>query len=58
MKPGYKTTEFWLTLAASLTAVALTHAEQVTGTVGVVSAAVLTGLYTILRAASKSSGKQ
>lgn len=58
MKPGYQTTEFWLTLGASIVAAALTHAEQVPGTVGVVSVAALTAIYTILRAAGKASTKK
>lgn len=56
IKPGYRTTEFWLTLGASLATAALTHAEQVSGTAGVVAVAVLTAIYTILRAAAKAKG--
>jgi hypothetical protein len=55
MKPGIKTTEFWLSLGAVVTAAALTHFEQVPGTVGVVTIAVLTAVYTILRAAGKNA---
>lgn len=54
MKPGIHTTEFWLTLAASLTAAALAHFDQVEGHTAVVAIAVLTAIYTILRASLKN----
>lgn len=54
MKPGIKTTEFWLTLGAAIAATALTHFEQVDGTVAISVTAILTAIYTILRAALKN----
>lgn len=54
-KPGIKTTEFWITLGVSIATVAGAHFEQVDGTVGTIAVAALTALYTILRAAIKSS---
>lgn len=53
MKPGLKTTEFWLVLGTALTATTLAHFDQVDGMVAVVTTSVLTAIYTILRAALK-----
>ena len=54
MKPGYKTTEFWLTLGASLAAAALVHFQNADGTVAIVTTAVLTAVYALLRASLKA----
>jgi hypothetical protein len=54
MKPGLKTTEFWLTLLAAIAATALAHFDQVEGSTAVIATAVLTAIYTILRASLKN----
>ena len=54
MTPGKQTTEFWLTLGTATAALWLSHAEKVPGTYGIISAAVLTAIYTILRASLKN----
>lgn len=56
-KPGIKTTEFWLVLGAAITATTMTHFEQVDGTVATITVAVLTAVYTILRAATKNKAQ-
>lgn len=55
MKPGKQTTEFWLTLGISTTALWLSAVEKIPGSTGVISAAVLGAIYTILRAATKGA---
>lgn len=57
MKPGIKTTEFWLLLATSVTATVMTQFEQVDGTVATITVATLTAIYTILRAALKAKAQ-
>jgi hypothetical protein len=56
MQPGYKTTEFWLTLGVVVVGAVLTHAETVPGSYGYLAMAVLAGIYTFLRAALKGQG--
>lgn len=56
MQPGYKTTEFWLTLGVVVVGAVLTHAETVPGAYGYLAMAVLAGIYTFLRAALKGQG--
>jgi hypothetical protein len=51
--PGYKTTEFWLTLAATLVAAALAFLDKIDAPWAVVAIAVLNGLYALLRTATK-----
>lgn len=58
MKPGIKTTEFWLSFGAAMTAAALAFFGEVDGTVAVVVTAVLGAIYTILRSALKAKGGQ
>lgn len=53
MKPGIKTTEFWLSFGVAMTAAALAFFGEVDGTVAVVGTAILGAIYTILRSALK-----
>lgn len=57
MKPGYKTTEFWLLLAAAATSGVLGFLQTVDTPWAVGSVTVLSGLYAILRAAGKAKDK-
>ncbi len=54
MKPGYKTTEFWLTFLAALVAASMSFFQQVEGTTALIIVGSLSGLYTLLRAALKA----
>lgn len=54
MKPGIKTTEFWLTLGISIAAVTMTQFEQADGTIAITVVAVLGAIHTILRHALKA----
>jgi len=54
MKPGYKTTEFWLTFAAAILGAAMTFFQQVEGTTALIIVGCLSGLYTLLRASLKA----
>lgn len=51
--PGYKTTEFWLTLAATLVAASLAYLDKIDAPWAVVTVAILNGLYAVLRTATK-----
>lgn len=59
MKPGYKTTEFWLTFAAAMLAAALAFFQQVEGSTALIVTGALSGLYALLRASlkAKDAGK-
>lgn len=52
--PGYKTTEFWLTLAATLIAAAMGFLGEINATWAVVAMTLLNALYTLLRSTLKS----
>lgn len=54
MKPGYKTTEFWLTFLVAQLAAALAFFQQVEGTTALVVVGLVSGLYTLLRASLKA----
>lgn len=54
MKPGYKTTEFWLCLLAASTAGGLGYLETIDAPWAVASVTVISGLYAMLRASLKS----
>lgn len=53
VKPGYKTTEFWLTLATNIAAVATMSADWLPPKYGVMAIAVANGLYAMLRTLTK-----
>lgn len=57
MTPGYKTTEFWLSLGCAVMAGALGYLETLSATWAVVSVAVISCVYTIMRHALKARGK-
>lgn len=50
MKPGYKTTEFWLTAAGILATTVAPVFEGASGTKQGIMAAILAGIYTASRA--------
>lgn len=52
-KPGYKTTEFWLTLATNVAAVTAMSADWLPPKYGIVAMAVSNGLYAVLRTLAK-----
>ena len=54
MKPGYKTTEFWLTFLAAMLGAALAFFQQVEGTTALIVVGVMSSLYTLLRASLKA----
>ncbi|MEI6605143.1 MAG: hypothetical protein WCP35_07525 [Verrucomicrobiota bacterium] len=54
MKPGYQTTEFWLTLAAASASGGLGYLQTLSAPWAVASVTVLTALYTLLRASLKN----
>ena len=54
MKPGYQTTEFWLTLAAAATSGGMGYLQTLSAPWAVVSVTVLTSLYTLMRASLKN----
>lgn len=54
IKPGYKTTEFWLTLLLNIVAGALAYLEQLDATWAVVSVSILNSIYVLIRGAVKN----
>ncbi len=58
MKPGYKTTEFWLCLGAAATSGALGYLQTLDAVWAVASVTVISGIYTVLRAALKAQEVQ
>lgn len=54
MTPGYKTTEFWLSLAAACIAGGLGYLETISAPWAVASVTVISGIYAVLRAALKA----
>lgn len=54
MTPGYKTTEFWLSLACAVMAGALGYLETLSATWAVVAVAIISCVYTIMRNALKA----
>lgn len=53
VKPGFKSTEFWLTMASNVAAILITVSEAVEPKVGAVLAIVANGLYAISRGFAK-----
>lgn len=53
MKPGIKTTEFWLTVAGNVAAILLTFGEVLDPKTGSVLMAIGNGLYAISRGLAK-----
>lgn len=54
MKPGYKTTEFWLCLGAATLAGSLGYLETIDAPWAVASVTIISSVYTLLRAALKA----
>ncbi len=54
MKPGLKTTEFWLTIATNVAALAAALADALPPRYAALAGAVSTGLYSIARGWAKS----
>ena len=54
MKPGIKTTEFWLTIAVNAAALISTLADALPPRYGAIMATVATGLYALARGWAKS----
>ena len=52
-KPGYKTTEFWLTLAVNVAALLATVAQVLPPKFAAIAAAISSGLYAVSRGFSK-----
>lgn len=59
MTPGYKTTEFWLALAAAVVAAVLGFLQTVDAPWAIASVTILAGLYAMLRSSlkNKQAGK-
>jgi membrane protein YdbS with pleckstrin-like domain len=54
MKPGYKTTEFWLCLAAAMTAGGLGYLQSLDAPWAVASVTIISAVYAVMRAALKA----
>lgn len=54
-KPGYRTTEFWLTLAVNVGAITATIAETLPPQHAAIALAVSNGLYALARGWAKSA---
>ena len=55
MKPGIKTTEFWVTVAALLGALLMTVAGQIDGQLGATLLTIGSSVYTLARSLAKTS---
>jgi hypothetical protein len=55
MKPGYKTTEFWLSLGAAATAGGMGYLQTIQAPWAVISVTVISTLYTLMRTATKNA---
>lgn len=53
--PGYKTTEFWLTLGLSLIAAAMAFLETIDTTWAVIAVTILNSIYTLARMGTKAA---
>lgn len=56
MRGGFKTSEFWLSLAAVALPVASDQADKLHGTAGIVAGAVVAAAYAVSRGMVKSKG--
>ncbi len=54
MKPGYQTTEFWLTLAGACASGGMGYLQTLSAPWAVGSVTLLTALYTLMRASLKN----
>lgn len=54
MKPGYKTSEFWLALGAASLAGGLGYLQTIDAAWAIASVTIISSLYAILRAALKA----
>jgi hypothetical protein len=54
MTPGYKTTEFWLSLSAVMLSAALGYLQTQDANWAVVSASVVSIIYTLVRSSLKN----
>ena len=54
MKPGYKTTEFWLALSAAAFSGAMGYLQTVQAPWAITSVTIISTVYALLRAAQKS----
>lgn len=54
MKPGYQTTEFWLSLSAVMLAAALGYLQTLDATWAVLSASIVSIVYTLVRSSLKN----
>jgi hypothetical protein len=52
-KPGYKTTEFWLTIAANVAAILATVAEVLPPEWGAIAVVISNGIYSVSRGVAK-----
>lgn len=57
MKPGYKTTEFWVSATATGGALLGALAGVLPGTAGVVAASIAAGCYAVSRGLAKLTGE-
>lgn len=55
MTPGYRTTEFWLTIAANVLAAVLAYLQTIDATWAIVSVSILNGLYALVRSGVKGA---
>lgn len=58
MKPGWQTSEFWLSVFSTVASVGAVAAGVVPGPIGLAVAGATTGAYTIARAVVKSRKEQ
>lgn len=54
MKPGYQTTEFWLSLSAVTLSAALGYLQTIDATWAVLAASGVTVVYTLVRSSLKN----
>ena len=54
MKPGYKTTEFWIALGSAAFSGALGYMQTVQAPWAIASVTIITTVYTLIRGALKS----
>ena len=53
--PGYRTTEFWLTLTLNILAAVLAYLQTIDATWAVISCTVLNSIYTLARMGTKAA---
>lgn len=57
LKPGVKTSEFWITLAVGLGAVVMNALGQIDGTTATAAATIVAALYSVARGMAKGKAE-